>query len=189
MAVSTEPGGGSAARTERPGLAQWLSGIARSDRPMFRFVRYAGSSAVATLASQLTLAGLYWLGGTPAGLAGVLAFVAGAVPNYLLNRYWTWRRTGRPPLRGELLPYLAVIIANGLVAVALTSVVGSLLEPMVHARSVRALLLAATYQSSYAAMFVVKFAMLDRLVFRHRRVVDGCAIKGPARTPATRPRA
>jgi putative flippase GtrA len=161
MAVSPEASRHPVARAGR-----WLGAITRSDRLVVRFVRYTGSSAISTLASQLTLTGLYWLGGMSATAAGVLAFVAGAVPNYLLNRYWTWRRTGRPPVRGELLPYAAVVIGNGLVAVALTSAMGTLVEPMVHARSVQALLLAVTYQSSYVVMFVVKFTMLDRLVFR-----------------------
>ncbi|GDY29798.1 GtrA family protein [Gandjariella thermophila] len=181
MAVSTEAGERRARQAGGSGIARWVAVMVRGDRLVPRFARYAGASALSTLASQLTLAGLYGLGRTTAGVAGVLAFVAGAVPNYLLNRYWTWRRRGRPPVRGELLPYVAVIVANGLVAVALTIAVGHLVEPLVHARPVRAVLLGVTYQSSYAVMFVVKFAVLDRLVFR-RGPAPGGAATSPAPT-------
>jgi putative flippase GtrA len=149
-----------------PAAGRAVALLVRGDRAPLRFIRFSAASAVSTVASQLTLTGLYALGGSGPTMAGVLAFCAGAVPNYLLNRWWAWRRRGRPALRAELLPYAAVLLGGGLVAVGLTTAVGLLVEPAIQDRAVRAVLLGGAYQGSFALLFVVKFAVLDRVVFR-----------------------
>jgi putative flippase GtrA len=122
----------------------------------------------ATLLSQLTLTGLFWLGGVNATTASLVAFVAGAIPNFIVNWKWTWGRSGRPALLRELLPYIAIIVGGGLAATALTTVTDHVLAPMVTDRGARTITLDIAYLSSYAILFVLKFALLDR-VFRTRR--------------------
>jgi putative flippase GtrA len=144
-------------------------------RGFVRLVRAAASSLVATVISQITLVGLLWLGGTNATVASVLAFVAGAIPNYLMSRRWAWGRRGTPEVRRELLPYLVVITVSGIAAVGLTTLTGWLIQPLSLPHVLWILLLDAAYVTSYAIMFVIKFTLLDRLVFG----------RGEARTPAT----
>jgi putative flippase GtrA len=122
----------------------------------------------ATLLSQLTLTGLFWLGGVNATTASLVAFVAGAIPNFIVNWKWTWGRTGRPALLRELLPYIAIIVGGGLAATALTTLTDHVLAPMLTDRGARTITLDVAYLSSYAILFVLKFALLDR-VFRTRR--------------------
>ena len=142
------------------------SGVGR--RLRVRFSRYAVGSVAATLLSQLTLTGLFWLGGVNATTASLVAFVAGAIPNFVLNWKWTWGRSGRPALLRELVPYLAIIIGGGLAATALTTLTDHVLAPLVTDRGARTLVLDAAYLSSYAVLFVLKFALMDR-VFRTAR--------------------
>jgi putative flippase GtrA len=122
----------------------------------------------ATLLSQLTLTGLFWLGGVNATTASLLAFVAGAIPNFVVNWKWTWGRSGRPALLRELLPYIAIITGGGLAATALTTLTDHVLAPLVTDRGARTITLDIAYLSSYAILFVLKFALLDR-VFGARR--------------------
>jgi len=136
-----------------------------------RLLRAATSSVAATVVSQVALLTVLTLGGAPA-LAGTLAWASGAVLNFLVTRRWVWGRTGRPQVRRELVPYLAVIGLGGLASVGLTTLAGTLLRPLPHAWWV--VLVDAAYVASYALVFVVKFTLLDRLVFR-----------GAARIPAT----
>jgi putative flippase GtrA len=131
-----------------------------------RFGKFVGASAVSTAISQLTLMGVYGLGGLDATLAGVCAFAAGAVPNFLINRRWAWRRSGTPPLVREVLPYLAVIVAGGLLSTGLITLADHLLQPVLANRGFRTLALDGVYVASYGLLFVVKFLILDRLVFR-----------------------
>ncbi len=126
-------------------------------------------SVAATLLSQLTLTGLFWLGGVNATTASLMAFVAGAIPNFVLNWKWTWGRSGRPALLRELVPYLAIIIGGGLAATALTTLTDHVLAPLVTDRGARTLVLDAAYLSSYAVLFVLKFALMDRVFCTARR--------------------
>jgi putative flippase GtrA len=130
-----------------------------------RFSKFAAGSVAATLLSQLTLTGLFWLGGVNATTASLVAFVAGAIPNFIVNWKWTWGRSGRPALLRELLPYIAIIVGGGLAATALTTLTDHVLAPLVTDRGARTITLDIAYLSSYAILFVLKFALLDR-VFR-----------------------
>lgn len=133
-------------------------------RLLVRLFRAATSSIVATSISQVTLIGLLWWGASPS-LASAVAFVAGAIPNYFLARSWAWGRRGKPKVGRELMPYFAVIGAAGLASVGLTTVAGWLTEPLQISGFVRIIVLDAVFLASYALVFILKFAMLDRLVF------------------------
>ncbi len=140
---------------------------ARLTRPrlLVRLFRAATSSALATGISQATLIGLLWAGAAPA-LASALAFVAGAVPNFLLARRWAWGRTGTPAVKRELVPYFCVIGAAGVASVGLTTLAGHLTEPLDLSGFVRIVVLDAVFLGSYGLVFIAKFALLDRFVFR-----------------------
>jgi putative flippase GtrA len=159
--VATETYSGTTVAPGRTGWSRWLPGR----RLRVRFSRYAVGSVGATVLSQLTLTGLFGLGGVNVTVATLLAFVAGAIPNFVVNWRWTWGRSGRPALVRELLPYLAIVIGGGLAATALTTLTDHVLAPLVTDRAVRTLVLDLAYLSSYAVLFVLKFALMDR-VFR-----------------------
>ncbi|WP_167166387.1 GtrA family protein [Saccharomonospora amisosensis] len=133
-------------------------------RLLVRLFRAATSSIVATSISQVTLIGLLWWGATPS-LASAVAFVAGAIPNYFLARSWAWGRKGKPQVARELMPYFAVIGAAGLASVGLTTVAGWITEPLRISGFVRIIVLDAAFLASYSLVFILKFALLDRLVF------------------------
>jgi putative flippase GtrA len=144
-----------------------------------RFVRYALCSVCATAVSALTFAVAYRLLHAGPQVASVAAFAAGAAVNFVANRFWTWSRRhplgGRTPARGrsdklrglglgrDLAGYLVLAVSTALAAVAVTSVTE---------RHTRAwVLVEASYFATYAAMFLVKFVVLDRVIFRSRHQV------------------
>ncbi|MGK3201927.1 GtrA family protein [Amycolatopsis sp. MEPSY49] len=139
-----------------------------------RLARAAATSVAATVLSQVVLLAVLATGGA-AALASTLAWAAGAVLNFVVTRRWVWGRTGRPRVRRELLPYLAVIGLGGLASIGLTTLAGSLLTPLDLPHFWWVVLVDGAYVASYALVFVVKFTLLDRLVFA----------RGAARTPAT----
>jgi putative flippase GtrA len=161
---SSTPVAPARART-RTGWSRWLPNKALG----LRFSRFTAGSLVSTLLSQGTLTALYgWLH-TSATTAGLVAFVVGAIPNFAINWKWTWGRAGRPALIKELLPYLAIIIGSGLAATALTSLTDHVLAPLVTDHGWRTLTLNAAYLASYALLFVVKFALLDKVFGKGRK--------------------
>jgi putative flippase GtrA len=139
-----------------------------------RLARAAATSVAATVVSQVVLLAVLATGGA-AAVASTLAWAAGAVLNFVVTRRWVWGRTGRPRVRRELLPYLAVIGLGGLASIGLTTLAGSLLTPLNLPHFWWVVLVDGAYVAGYALVFVVKFTLLDRLVFG----------RGAARIPAT----
>lgn len=142
------------------------------------FTRFAAGTVVSTACSQLTFVLLFGVVQAGAAVSGAAAFVAGAIPNFVIHRFWTWRRSGPVEMRRELLPYLAVITFSGLVATGLTTGVDRLVGRVLQDHVVHTAVIAIVYGLSYLPLFVLKFALLDRLVFgpddaaRRRRARD-----------------
>jgi putative flippase GtrA len=143
-----------------------------ADAPALRekLLRYLGSSVVATVCTELTFVLLYGplhIGTTSASL---WAWLAGAVPNYWLNRRWAWRRTGRPSLRTEVLPYVTIVLLTLVLATGTTHLLDTWLQHLGTKASLRVSLVAIAYLGVYVVMFALRFVLLDRLfekVARH----------------------
>lgn len=127
-----------------------------------RFSRFTVGSAVSTTVSQLVLTGTYgWLG-AGAAVASSLAFLAGAIPAFLINWHWTWGRRGRPDVIRELVPYLVITIGGGFAATSLTALADRFIDPLISGRAWQTVVLDGVYLASYGLLFVIKFALLNR---------------------------
>lgn len=140
-----------------------------SHRPgVRRFSKYAVGSAVAFGASNLAFLLCYGTGWTSPQVASVLSFGAGIPVNYVLNRRWAWQRQGRPGMRDELVPY-AGVVALSIAATALgTWGVDRLLTSADLSRVVEVALVDAAFIGISGGLFLAKYVLLDRLVFRDR---------------------
>jgi putative flippase GtrA len=137
------------------------------------WARYSASSVVATVVSQLAFALCYWFG-TAAIVATVVAWFAGAVPNYVLNRRYTWGRSG------QKLPYTIIVIGSAVTAAVVTSVTDHLVQP-IESHAWKTVLVSGSYLATYAILFIVKFVLFDRLVFA--KPAAPAADPAEARTP------
>jgi putative flippase GtrA len=131
-----------------------------------KVLTYAGGSAVATGCSELTLLVVYGLWHAPAATASLLAWLAGAIPNYWLNRTWTWRRRGRPSMRAEVVPYAVIIGLTLLLAVLATKTADWALRSAGVSSTTRVAVVAIVFLGVYVVMFVVRFLLLDRMFGR-----------------------
>jgi putative flippase GtrA len=128
-----------------------------------KVLRYGAGSVVATVCSQSTFLLVYGVLGASTTLASVLAWFAGAVPNYWMNRSWTWGQRGRPSFRRELLPYAGIILGTLVLAILATSGMARILDGTSVSHGVRTLVVSGTYFLVYAVMFVFRFVLFDRL--------------------------
>lgn len=128
---------------------------------------FAAASVVATAISQLTFVVSYAVG-APAVVATVIAWLAGAIPNFVLNRR-TWRRArggGQGTLRREAASYAAISVGTALLAALATSGAESLARTdFAGSRPLQVAVVWGAFCGTYAVMFVVKFVLVDRLVF------------------------
>ncbi|MGW7681286.1 GtrA family protein [Kribbella sp. NPDC054772] len=137
------------------------------------WAKYSASSVVATVVSQLAFALCYWFG-TAALVATLVAWLAGAVPNYVLNRRWTWGRSG------QKLPYTLIVIGSAVTAALVTSLTDHLVRGL-DSHVWKTLWVTGSYFATYALLFIVKFVLFDRLVFAKPETAS--SEPGPARTP------
>jgi putative flippase GtrA len=133
-------------------------------RGRIRFFRYAVGSAAATVVSAVTFALVYR--GLHAGpqAASVAAFLSGAMVNFTANRFWAWSRRQRPGLGRDMAGYAVLAVATALAAAGVTSLTERQTRSWV--------LVEASYFGTFAAMFLLKFVVLDRVLFRSRAEVE-----------------
>ena len=76
-----------------------------------RITRYTLGSVVAATTSAIVFAALY-VAGIGTTTCSVVAFVAGAIPNWILNRRWAWRIEGRVAFGREVVAYVLVSLVT-----------------------------------------------------------------------------
>jgi putative flippase GtrA len=133
------------------------------DRPPFLSWAKAGKYISASLAGvavgQSTLfffsAVLDW----KPELANLMAATFGAIPNYLINRYWTWNKRSKNHLTREVLPFWVLSIAGLLIS---TVFVGVAEDRWPDSQ----LAIQAANLSGYGVLWVLKFLVLEHLLFK-----------------------
>jgi putative flippase GtrA len=139
-----------------------------------KLLRYFTGSVVATVCSEVVFVLLYGVLGTGTTWSSTLSWLAGAVPNFWLNRNWAWQRTGRPSLRGEVLPYAAIVLLTLLLATLATHATDVWLQDRDISDSLRIVVVAAVFLAVYVVVFVLRYVLLDRLFSRPQHPpVDG----------------
>ncbi len=127
-----------------------------------RFSRYTASSVVALATSEVALVLLFGTGLVGAGWAAVIAFFCGAVPNYVLNRSWVWKRRGGPRVGREFVPYVLVSLATLLLAALATTFAAGIAPGGDTAQTV---FVAIAYLVANGVLFVAKFVIYHLFLF------------------------
>ncbi len=132
-----------------------------------RIIRFAISSAIAAGTSAVVFPILYVLGASTT-VCSIGAFVAGAIPNWTINRRWTWKVEGRVAFGREVIAYV-VLSASTLV---LLSLVTGWTDDRAHSippgDGLRALVVTASYFATLAVLYGVRFFLYERWIFSGR---------------------
>jgi putative flippase GtrA len=137
----------------------WAS-LVSAVRALFgiRQVRYVMVSAIAVPFSQavflLCKEGIE-LNGTTSNL---IAVTLSCIPSYLLNRYWVWGKRGKNHFWREVFPFWAMA--------ALGLVLSTIFVWFVDQRTDVTLFLMAANLSAFGLLYIVKFVLLDRVLFK-----------------------
>jgi putative flippase GtrA len=139
----------------------------RSSPLAARVTRYTLGSVVALVTSVVVFAALYVLGaGTTA--CSVAAFVAGAVPNWILNRRWAWRVRGRVAFGREIVGYIVVSILALVASSLATGWTQTQVRSIPAHHGIRVALVTLSYVAVQALLFVAKFIAYEHWVFYGR---------------------
>jgi putative flippase GtrA len=137
-----------------------------------RLFRYTTGSVVATLVSEAVLLFAYGVLRLATVPATVAAFLAGAIPNWILNRRWAWARSDQVSFRREVVPYVAIVIGSLLLATAFTAAADRLAQTLTDDVAIRSVIVGAAYLATTLIMFGAKFVLIDRIVFRDRPITS-----------------
>jgi len=131
-----------------------------------RFTKYALGSVVAFMASNVVFALFYVLSASTTACS-VAGFVAGAIPNWILNRRWAWQQQGRPPAR-QVIGYIGVSVVVLVTTSAVTGWTNAQVQSLPQGHGLRLLIVTASYVAVTIVLFVAKFAIYDYWVFSDR---------------------
>jgi putative flippase GtrA len=142
-----------------------LHGKLAGSKLAVKVTRYAIGSVIALITSVIVFALLLAVGvGTTAD--SILAFVAGAVPNWVLNRRWAWERRGEMDVAREIVGYTVISVIALLASSAGTGWTDTLVRHhFAHQHALRVALVTLSYVVVQGLLFVAKFVAYDRLIF------------------------
>jgi putative flippase GtrA len=132
-----------------------------------KVTKYAIGSVIALTTSVVVFALMYViLGGKHTTICSIGAFVAGAIPNWVLNRRWAWEIKGEVAFLREIVAYIAisgvVLVASSLGTGAMQSWVKVHVTPH---HGIRVILVTGAYVFVQAVLFVAKFLIYEKWVF------------------------
>jgi putative flippase GtrA len=132
-----------------------------------RLTRYTIGSIVAAATSAIVFALLYVMGvGTTA--CSVIAFIAGAVPNWVLNRRWAWKVRGQVAVMREVVAYVSISVIQLVLTSATTAWTQDQVQGIPAHHGFRAAIVTASYLAVFAIMFIGKFAIYEVWIFSGR---------------------
>lgn len=132
-----------------------------------RITRYTIGSIIAAATSAVVFAVLYVLGlGTTA--CSVIAFIAGAIPNWTLNRRWAWQVKGRVDWSREVLGYVVVSALTLLASSEATAWTSHQVMSLPAHYGIRATLVTASYLAVFAILFAIRFVIYELWIFSGR---------------------
>jgi putative flippase GtrA len=120
-----------------------------------------------TLLSAGVLVALALGAGVPAGPANIIAVCCGIGPSYYANRHWVWGRSGRSDITREIVPFWLLSLAGLVVSTVAVGLVSTMTANW--STSARAVALPFANLSSFASLWLVQFALLDRVLFKPSR--------------------
>ncbi len=129
-----------------------------------RLARFAISSAVAATTSAVVFPILYVLGASTTACS-VAAFAAGAIPNWTLNRRWTWKVEGRVAFGREILAYVAVSVTTLLALSLVTGWTHDQVQGIPAGHGVRVLLVTASYFGVLAVLYGLRYFLYEFWIF------------------------
>ncbi len=139
----------------------------RQSKFVAKIARYAVGSVLA-LATSVVVFALMLMLGVGTTLDSIVAFIAGAIPNWILNRRWAWKMEGRVELTREVVGYTIVSVISLAAASYATGYAHHWVFKHHTTHGLHTIIVTGAYVLVQAVLFVIKFVIYDRWVFAGR---------------------
>lgn len=135
-----------------------------------KMTKYALSSVLAFVVSYVTFTVGYWATGYTT-VPSIVAFLAAALINWVMNRRWAWQQTGRAPVKQTVSYAIVSLVSLGLTALA-TGRTNYLVKNVFHVENhhgLRLLIVSGAYVVINVILFVAKFLVYEYVIFAQER--------------------
>ena len=133
-------------------------GIDLRSPTVVKLTRYSAASVAGVSVGVPVLAIGYGVLGWNELVENLVSVTLGAIPNYLINRYWTWSQTGKNRLWGEVVPFWVMSVLGMILSLFAVSYAAE--------RWGTTLAVVAAQLSGFAVVWLAKFLVLDRIMWR-----------------------
>jgi len=140
------------------GIDSVLDRIGERSPTLQKLIKYSSASAVATVSYAIVLVIVHDVVGMAEMASHLTAVMISAVPDYLIKRAWTWHQEGPNRLWGEVVPFWAMSILGALLSIVFVA--------FVEKRSDATLALFAANMSAFGVLWIAKFLVLDKLMWK-----------------------
>jgi putative flippase GtrA len=123
-----------------------------------KLAKYSTASFAGLVVGQTVLFLCYQSLGWAAIPANLMSVTLGAIPNYLINRRWTWHQTGKNRLWGEVIPFW-VMSALGMIVSLFT-------VAYAEDRWDTALAVGLAQVFGFGLLWIAKFLVLDKVMWK-----------------------
>lgn len=135
-------------------LDRWLA-----DRPrILKLVKYSAASVAGVITGQSTLLFCFLVLGFSAAISNVIAVTIGAIPNYLINRAWTFDKQGTHSFTREVLPFWSMAFLGLLLSTFTVAWAADRFDDSAIAVSI-------ANTAAFGVLWVAKYFVLDRVLF------------------------
>lgn len=142
-----------------PSLGRWYRTASGTKK-----IRYALVSMVTVPIGTASVAG-FDLVGLTAGWAAVLGSCVGAVPSYMLSRYWVWRMDGKNRILQQVLPFCAISFAGIVVALLGGYEAGQFTRHHEIVGTTRLVVLLGANLAAFAGFWVARYVLCNEALF------------------------
>lgn len=137
---------------------------ALKDRHGMKLVRFGAVSAFNVILGQILLYGAQVLASWQPVAANVFAVSIGAVPAYILSRYWVWEKRGKNHVMREVVPFWTLALIGFALSTAAVWYVDTRWSPT-------PLMINLTNLAAFGGVWLAKFVILDRVLFKTEETV------------------
>jgi putative flippase GtrA len=134
-------------------------------------LRYAMVSVVAVPVGTAGVA-FFNVVGLAAGWSAVLGNSCGAVPSYVLNRYWVWGKNDKNKLVSEVLPFWGITLVGIGFSFLVAHEAGQVTRRHGITGATRLLILLAANIAGFGVLWVAKYILFNKVLFVVRRHPD-----------------
>lgn len=129
--------------------------------------RYGTISIVSTVISLSGLFLFYRIMGLSPGWSNIWATVIATVPYYYLNRIWVFKKRGRSHLTKEVIPFWAIAFGSLILSTLAVRFAGYEARTIA-SKTTRAGILVLANFATYGVLWLMKFFVFNRILFRTR---------------------